>query len=353
MSQLLLTGICWGLLLNIYVSDSARKIQKQQAPDIHFSELKTNSSASIRGLVVVNENVIWASGSGGTVLCSVDGGNNWKEIKVPGQIENDFRSIYAWNENKALVFGVSGPDFGFLTEDGGKNWKTVYNNVTSGVFFDSVDFSDSETGLAVSDQVDGKPLVIKTTDGGRTWRKIENLPALNVGEAHFASSNTCIEFLPSGKAWIITGGSAARVFFSEDFGENWKVAETPMIQGGASSGIFSVCFKNDLDGVIVGGTYDKPELNKQIAAYTTDGGKNWFSPENMPAEYRSCVQYITNGNEDFFFAIGKTGCDISLDNGKNWNFLKKTNYFTFRFVPGRLVGFAAGSEGRIARVDFK
>jgi hypothetical protein len=72
----------------------------------------------------------------------------------------------------------------------------------------------------------------------------------------------------------------------------------------------------------------------------------------MPKEYRSCVQWISNGKESFFFSIGKTGCDFSEDGGKNWNFLKETNYYTFRPIPGKLSGFVAGSEGRIARVVF-
>ncbi len=320
---------------------------------MRLTELQTNSDASLRGLFVVNENVIWASGSGGTVLVSINTGKSWKQIVVQGEEKNDFRSIHGWNEKKALVFGIAGPNFGYLTEDGGESWNVVYNDTTKGIFFDSVKFADENTGLAVSDPIEGKPLVIKTTDGGKTWRKIENLPASVNGEANFAASNTCIEFLPSGKAWIATGGSVARIFYSEDFGENWQVAETPIIQGNVSSGIFSVAFKNDLEGVIVGGTYDKPELNKNIAAFTSDGGKTWTLAEKMPKEYRSCVQCVTNKNANFFFAIGKTGCDISCDEGKTWNFCQELNYYTFRSVPERNYGFAAGSEGRIAKIVFK
>ncbi|QGY43511.1 hypothetical protein GM418_07510 [Maribellus comscasis] len=349
----LLPGIILVWTLNIFTSAVEQK-KDETLTNIKFEfvELQTNSDASIRGLFVVDENVIWASGSGGTVLRSTDGGKNWIDVKVTGQTANDFRSIHAWDKNKALVFGVAGPDFGFLTEDGGKSWKVVYKNAAHGAFFDSVKFSDSDTGLAVSDQIDGKPLLIKTTDGGKNWRKIENLPAVVDGEAHFAASNTCIEFLSSGKAWIATGGAAARVFYSEDFGENWELVTTPMIQGKPSSGIFSISFKNEREGVVIGGTYDKPEQNKQIAAYTTDGGKNWISAKKMPDEYRSCAQFVAGENESFFFAIGKTGCDLSADGGKNWSFLVETNYYTFRAVLGKLAGFVAGAEGRIARVEF-
>ncbi len=319
---------------------------------LNNTELLTGSKASLRGLSVVDENVIWISGSQGTVMVSEDSGNTWNVIQISGAEENDFRSIHAWDKNRVLVFGITGPDFGYLTLDAGETWNVVYRDTTSGVFFDSVKFADQNTGLAVSDQTEGIPLVLKTSDGGFTWRKIKNLPVLEVGEAHFAASNTCIEFLPSGKAWIITGGSAARVFYSEDYGENWQVTETPIISGNASSGIFSVSFKNDLEGTIVGGTFDKPELYENIAAYTTNGGKTWISSENMPKEYRSCVQCISFEKQDFFFAIGKTGCDISMDNGTTWNFCKELNFYTFRQVPGKRFGFAAGANGKMAKIDF-
>ncbi len=320
--------------------------------DISVLNQNSQTDASIRGLFVLNENTIWASGTNGTVLVSEDSGESWKLIQVPGAEENDFRSIHAWDKNGALVFGIAGPDFGYLTEDGGNSWNVVYSDTTKGVFFDSLKFADSKIGLAVSDQTVGKPFVIKTTDGGNSWRKIENLPALLDGEAHFAASNTCVEFLPSGKAWIITGGSAARVFYSGDFGEKWKVAETPIIDENASSGIFSVSFKNNFEGVIAGGTFDKPALNENIAAFTKDGGETWISSEIMPKEYRSCVQIVSFGKKNFFFVIGKTGCDISSDNGKTWNFCEELNYYTFRQVPGKNFGFAAGSEGRIAKLEF-
>ncbi|NQU51904.1 MAG: oxidoreductase, partial [Bacteroidetes bacterium] len=62
-----------------------------------------------------------------------------------------------------------------------------------------------------------------------------------------------------------------------------------MVRGQSPSGIFSISFKNNLEGVIVGGTYDKPEFDQNIASFTIDGGKSWQTCETMPKEYRSCV----------------------------------------------------------------
>jgi len=335
----------------LFILFSCQKTHKNQINTV-FTVLETNTDASFRGLDVVDENVIWASGSGGTVLVSTDGGESWDANTITGAEKNDFRSIHAWDAKHAVVFGVLGPEFGYQTIDGGQTWEVVFQDTTKGLFFNSVKFADDKNGLAVSDPIDGKFFVLRTKDGGLNWERVENLPPVNEGEANFAASNTCIEFLPSGKAWIASGGKAARVFYSEDFGKSWDVAKTPMVRGLASSGIFSVSFINDKIGMIVGGIYDQPELNTNIAAYTIDGGKEWLPAVTMPKEYRSCVQQINNEENAFSFAIGKTGCDISLDNGINWQFVNGTGYYTFRAVPGKMQGFASGAKGGIARVEF-
>ncbi|WP_346856607.1 hypothetical protein [uncultured Draconibacterium sp.] len=319
--------------------------------EVQFTDLKTNTSASLRGLHVVDENVVWASGSDGIVLLSKDGGETWKVNEVPGAEANDFRSIYAWDEKCAMVFGVAGPEFGYKTEDGGNSWEVVFRDTTQALFFNSLKFADAKNGLAVSDPIDGKFFVLRTEDGGESWERVTELPPVEDGEANFAASNTCIDYLPSGKAWIASGGKAARVFYSGDFGKSWEVAKTPMIRGIASSGIFSVSFKSEREGMIVGGIYDQPEINTNCAAYTFDGGKTWLPAVTMPKEYRSCVQQVS-AEKSFAFAIGKTGCDFSTDNGINWQFLNETGFYTFRAVNGQLQGFAAGADGKISKVNF-
>jgi len=71
----------------------------------------------------------------------------------------------------------------------------------------------------------------------------------------------------------------------------------------------------------------------------------------MPKEYRSCVQ-VVGVNQSFFFALGKTGYDFSYD-GKNWNFGDSKGFYTFRAVPGKQKGFAAGANGKVVKVEFQ
>src|ERR1700732_5073301 len=52
-------------------------------------------------------------------------------------------------------------------------------------------------------------------------------------------SGTCLVTHGKNDIWFCTGGAkTARVFHSEDRGQNWTVSETPILAGTDSAGIF-------------------------------------------------------------------------------------------------------------------
>jgi len=83
-----------------------------------------NTTASLRGLSVVNEKVIWASGTGGTVIKTIDGGKLWNVITVPGAEKLDFRDIEAFDANTAYILSIGNGESSriYKTIDGGKTW---------------------------------------------------------------------------------------------------------------------------------------------------------------------------------------------------------------------------------------
>src|SRR5258708_29634530 len=57
-----------------------------------------NTTASLRGLAVVNEKIVWASGTGGTVIRTIYGGKTWKVTVAAGTEKLAFRyaeSVYS------------------------------------------------------------------------------------------------------------------------------------------------------------------------------------------------------------------------------------------------------------------
>ncbi|TFH25795.1 MAG: hypothetical protein E4H10_08820 [Bacteroidia bacterium] len=317
----------------------------EKSYDFEFVEINTPGNSSLRAICAVDENIVWTSGSQGKVYLSLDGGQNWHESSIPECDDTEFRSLHAWNANRALVFDVSPLGRAFMTKDGGETWKQVYQSPMEGAFFNSLKFSNDQQGVAISDPIDDKVFVLITNDGGMNWKRLSNLPSSVKGEINFAASNTCIEYLPSGEIYIVTGGSKSRVLTSHNHGENWEFAETPVMTG-ESAGLFSINFSTSSEGVAVGGDYNQPDREGIRAIFTEDGGLHWYEAENMPAEYRSCVVSL---NDELYFAIGKTGCDYSPDHGKNWTFLDSTGYYAAHAVEGKNMIFLAGADGRVAK----
>lgn len=314
-----------------------------------FVEANTPDSSSLRAICAVDENIVWTSGSQGKVYVSMDGGDSWDQRSVPECEDTEFRSLFAWDANRALVFDVSPKGRAFLTTDGGESWELVYKSPKEGAFFNSLNFANDSQGLAISDPIDDQVFVIKTENGGRSWKRLANLPLAVNGEINFAASNTCIAYLPSGEIYIATGGSKARVLSSYDHGESWEFIETPVMTG-ESAGLFSVHFTNAVNGVAVGGDYNKPDREGIRAIYTEDGGKQWHAAESLPAAYRSCVLSI---GEKLLFTTGKTGCDYSLDHGRNWIFIDSVGYYAASAVPGKNIIFLAGADGKVGKVNIR
>jgi hypothetical protein len=127
------------------------------------------------------------------------------------------------------------------------------------------------------------------------------------------------------------------VFHSGDRGQTWTVAETPIIHGAATQGIFSLAFWTAKDGVAVGGDYKEPTKNESIAAVTHDGGKTWKLALKQPKGYRSAV---AGGTSHALVTVGTTGVDVSLDGGNNWDpmFTEDLNAVSFTGDKGRAVG---------------
>ena len=318
-----------------------------------WTHQKSGTTVSMRGLSVVSDQVAWASGQNGTFLRTTNGGETWTVGTVP-EASYDFRDIDAFDADTAYVLSAGEPAKIYKTTDGGESWTEQYSNATAGVFFDSMAFWDAETGVAFSDPIDGSFVIIRTTNGGRTWEQVpaEKIPPARSGEAGFAASGTCVAAQANASAWIGTGGNAARVLRSTDRGETWAVSETPMRSGLASTGIFSIAFRDAQTGIIVGGDYQAPESREANAAITTDGGRTWtLIKDTPPLGFRSAVAYVPNTDPPVLIAVGTSGNDRSTDGGRSWKNLGSEGFHAVRFAPSGRVGWAVGSEGRIAKVS--
>jgi photosystem II stability/assembly factor-like uncharacterized protein len=311
----------------------------------------SKTDVPLRGISAVSNKVAWASGAKGTVLRTIDGGENWETLVIAGADSLDFRDIQAFDQNTAFVLSIGPGDQSriYKTSDGGKIWQRQFTNSDPKAFYDCFAFWDSTHGIAVSDSEDGKFPLIATSDG-MTWNPVavKDMPAALPSEGAFAASGTCIATFGTHDVWFGTGGPAARVFHSADRGKNWTVAETPIIHGAASQGVFSLAFWTAKDGVAVGGDYKEPKKGDSVAAVTHDGGKTWKLVSKQPAGYRSAVAV---GPSHTLAAVGTSGADVSHDGCNTWNPLFNDNLNAIALVGNS--GWAVGPGGKIVVVDLK
>ncbi len=326
------------LLATCYLPLTAQKIEV----------LTSGNKTSIRGLSVVDDKVVWISGSNGTVARSIDGGKTWKWFTVKGFEKRDFRDIEAFDAATAIIMAIAEPGVILKTVDGGEHWKTVYENKTAGMFMDAMEFWNEQSGIVVGDPINGKFFITRTFDGGDTWQDIpfNKLPVADSGEGCFAASGTNIRALDLDEACFITGGLKAKFHWKGD------AVTLPVLQGKDAAGAFSIAIRDHEKRkksnyfIVVGGNYAADTITTGNCVITKDGGKTWIAPTTRPHGFRSCVEFITKTK---LIACGTSGVDISTDGGMNWQLVTKDGFHVCRRAKKGSMVFLAGN-GKIAKL---
>ena len=317
--------VVWRFLFVICLSAAAQS----------WTPVTSGTTANLRAVSAKGQTV-WVTGDKGTVRKTTDGGMTWRDVAPRGVADVDFRDVEMIDEHTVfLMSSGQGPNSRiYKTTDAGASWMLLTTNLEPKGFWDCMSFWDPTHGIIVGDPVDGKFTVMTTSDGA-TWQKLKG-PSANKDEGAFAASGTCVFTRGTREAWFGTGGvGGGRVFHSEDGGQTWSVAKTPVRHDSANAGIFSLTFTDALHGVAVGGDYMKPDEPAGNIAITADGGKTWVAPNGPPpAGYRSAV---ADG-----IATGTSGTDVSTDGGTTWTKSSATGY---NAIHGK---WMVGPNGRIA-----
>ncbi|HEX3321905.1 MAG TPA: hypothetical protein VHR84_14450 [Terriglobales bacterium] len=319
---------------------------------------KSNTDASLHGLSVVNANVVWASGTGGTFVLTTDGGEIWQAGTVPGGEKLDFRGVYAVDAKTAYLMSIGNGNESriYKTTDAGKTWSLQYTEQNAKAFLDCIAFWNATHGIVIGDAVDGKFELLTTSDGGTHWTPLrsQSVPAAKEGEGSPASG-TCIATYSEKKgknelwhAWFVTE-NASRVFHTDDAGKTWAISESPLVKG-LNQGVFSIAVVDADRLAIVGGDYDHPQMMKPNSAYTDDGGRTWKESNRRPAGYRWGIAIVPYTPGPTALAVGPTGMDYSIDRGKNWHQLNEVDANSISFADAHH-GWAVGQKGQILKFE--
>lgn len=331
----------------------------------------------MRGIYSVDGKIAWASGTGGTVLRTVDGGAHWERCAVPDAATDgamlDFRGVQAWDAMSAIVM-ASGPGEKsrlYKTKDGCKSWKLILKNAEKDGFWDGL-VLHGNNGWLLGDPVKEAFTLFVTWDSGKEWIQQHNkgLKAKAGRQGAFAASNSSLSAIFGSELFGSGGKEGAFIYAKvqaeicvddcspEDMNldgrnDKWVRESVPVGTGTESSGVFSVAHRGDYAGapagastyVVVGGDYSHPDESEHSAAFRISDNKQWTAATTPPHGYRSSVAW--SEELKVWMTVGTNGSDVSRDDGKTWTPMDDGNWNALS-LP-----FVVGPNGRIARLTLK
>ncbi len=340
--------ISFFLLFSI-ISCTEKQHKEELELNIEIIKQISPTTNSLRGICVLDSAVVFMSGAKGTIIKTIDGGINWVQLSAPDNDSLDYRSIHAFSENIAIIVSAGFPARVYKTNNSGESWNLVYENNDSAAFLNSIAFKNQKEGIIMGDQLKGRHIILRTGNGGETWKRIDSIDVpkpLKVENA-FAASGSCIAISKTGRFFIGFGGENTRIFSSAN-GFKWKTKTTPMVHGTPSSGIYSIAASGNGQIIAVGGDYTQPD-SSYFPIISLDDGKSWVNTKAKISGYRSVIDY--SQKDDIWLAGGTNGINLSNDHGENWSKISDQNINTLRFAPNSSKSFAGNSKGEILIIE--
>lgn len=329
---------------------SCSKSQKVVIPEkpLGWQKIETPTTASLRGLSPLTEQIAWASGSGGTWLRTLDGGETWESGIIDGLDSVDFRDIEGIDANTAIAMASGQPALIYKTIDGGKSWMKKYQGPEQS-FLDGMAFFKNN-GYAIGDVVDGKWMILETKNMGETWKWMESSPSGPLGGGSFAASGSGI-LVDEDNIWFVSAGKDSKVYHSADNGFHWQAFPTPITQEEDSQGVFSMA-KIDAESIVgVGGDFNQPDLIDKNSIISVDGGKTWaLTTGNPPNGYRSGVEFFHKFG--WLVSVGPSGSDFSKNRGEDWEKIAEEGFHAVKMDHTFNSVWASGANGTVAKLIY-
>jgi hypothetical protein len=245
------------------------------------------------------------------------------------------------------LFNIGSPAYEYKINKKTLNHQLFRTDSKTTAFYDSFLIDKYGRGLAISDpNENGSPNPIILLPQGNAGSVKIDFPKYFPGEAHFAASNSNIS-MNSGKVWIATGGTHARIFkfnWSNPF--KWIAYETPFIQGTSSQGIYSIDFYDKNFGIAVGGDYTKQSENINNIATTKNGGETWqIQASGNNGGYKTCVKFRPKSKGKDIIAVGDQNIEFSQDYGKTWKIIsEEKGLFVCEWIDENTLVFAGKDQ---------
>ena len=287
-------------------------------------------------VVLSNPDIIYVGTASGGLWRSTSGGIKWDPI-FDKEVTASIGAVAVQQSNPSVIWVGTGEGnprnslnggYGiYKSLDGGKTWKSMGLEKTRHIHRIVVDPTDPDVVYAGAI---GSPWgvhpergVFKTTDGGKTWRKVlfvNNTTGVADLVMDPSNPNKLIAALWEHKRdpWFFkSGGEGSGLYTTYDGGENWKkLTEEDGLPKG-ELGRIGIAIANNKPNVV----YALIEAKKNALYRSEDGGLKWEKVNdkndigNRPFYYSEI--YVDPENENRVYSIF-TYVNVSEDGGKNF-----------------------------------
>jgi len=298
-----------------------------------WTQLVSNCDSNLLDVCFVNSEIGYVSGVGGIVLKTVNGGTNWSAQNTG--ITDGLACIQFVDESHGFATGgfIGGPQMNatlIRTTDGGGTWTKI--DVAPGKCGGGSRFLNSDTGFyAYADGLYGNSVIARTTDAGASWNVVYTGTGW-ISYFYFADPM-------HGYATVNNG----TVLKTTDGGLNWTSLNLGASLWGSGIWFF------DADKGIVGG-----RSGGSAAMFSTnDGGVTWVpvTSDNMIFKI-----FFADNTKGFALSVDESGAGKmirSTDGGLSWadETTPKQNLRGIFFLNSNL-GYAVGDDGVILKYAF-
>lgn len=251
----------------------------------------------LSGIFFIGKQHGWAVGRNNKKIAvyeTFDGGKIWKLDQPVQKYElSNFSQARFVNAQTGWAVGETerpGSDSAvFKTTDGGKNWGLQYSEnleQDGSTDFSDVEIIDKDNVIVVGDRT-----LLKTDDGGVTWKKV-----YDSNRFYYFSD---IEFVTPTEGWVV--GAQGIILHTTDGGETWTKKEIKEIDPKIETAYNAVKFINPQEGWIAGWLRDLSD--NAIILHTTDGGKSW----KIEKKAKNLVIQKMTATSQSLFAVGIDG----------------------------------------------
>lgn len=214
------TGIAGALSGNNYRTDDAGITWKSITSA--FSDTSLLYSKAVCGLSHFGDNfyaVGWFNSKVGHFYRSRDKGISWETTYIDSSLATGLVDVVFLSEDTGFVCGYKGIDYSvgssviLKTTDGGKSWKQVFNGLKDGGEVWKLQFIDGNNAVAsIQYSVLNFHSLVKSNDRGNSWTIV------NTGK--LLAQTQGIGFVTPLKGWI--GGYYSGLFQTTDGGLSWE-----------------------------------------------------------------------------------------------------------------------------------